>query len=68
MYYIKKTIEISSSHRLNLSYESKCQNLHGHNWIITIYVKSLFAKAHYFKPFIRKNRCRYIHQRNSFKQ
>lgn len=41
MYYVKKTIEISSSHRLNLSYESKCQNLHGHNWIITIYVKSL---------------------------
>ena len=40
MYYIKKTLEISASHQLNLSYESKCQQLHGHNWIITIYCKS----------------------------
>ena len=23
-----------------LSYESKCTNLHGHNWIITIYCRS----------------------------
>ena len=40
MYYIKKRLEISACHKLNLSYESKCQNLHGHNWIITIYCKS----------------------------
>jgi len=40
MYYIKKTIEVSASHKLNLSYESKCQQLHGHNWIITIHCKS----------------------------
>lgn len=40
MYYIEKTLEVSACHRLNLSYESKCQNLHGHNWIITIYCKS----------------------------
>lgn len=40
MYYIKKTIEISASHRLNLDYESKCKNIHGHNWIITVYCKS----------------------------
>lgn len=40
MYYIKKTFEISASHRLCLSYESKCSNLHGHNWIITVYCKS----------------------------
>ena len=40
MYYIKKRLEISASHRLNLSYESKCQNLHGHNWIITIYCRA----------------------------
>lgn len=40
MYYIEKTIEISASHRLVLDYESKCTNLHGHNWIITIYCKS----------------------------
>lgn len=40
MYYIKKTFEISASHRLNLSYESKCEQLHGHNWIVTIHCKS----------------------------
>jgi 6-pyruvoyltetrahydropterin/6-carboxytetrahydropterin synthase len=33
-------MEISGSHRLNLNYESKCSNLHGHNWIITIYLES----------------------------
>lgn len=40
MYYVEKTLEISASHKLNLTYESKCENLHGHNWIITIYCKS----------------------------
>ena len=40
MYYTKKTIEISASHSLKLNYESKCQRLHGHNWMITIYCKS----------------------------
>ena len=40
MYYIKKTIEVAACHRLELSYPSKCTNLHGHNWIITIYCKN----------------------------
>lgn len=40
MYYVKKQLEISAAHSLHLSYESKCQNLHGHNWIITVYCKS----------------------------
>jgi len=40
MYYIKKRIEISASHYLELDYDSKCKNIHGHNWIITIYCKS----------------------------
>lgn len=40
MYYIKKTLEISASHHLSLSYDSKCSNLHGHNWIITVYCRS----------------------------
>ena len=39
MYYVSKRIEVAGAHRLNLSYESKCQNLHGHNWIITIFCK-----------------------------
>lgn len=40
MYYIKKTIEVAACHCLELSYPSKCTNLHGHNWIITIYCKT----------------------------
>lgn len=38
MYRIKKRIEISAAHKLNISYESKCEQLHGHNWIIDIYL------------------------------
>ena len=40
MYYVKKTIEISACHQLHLDYESKCENLHGHNWNIVIYCKA----------------------------
>ena len=40
MYYVCKRLEISSAHALNLSYESKCEELHGHNWIVKIYCKS----------------------------
>lgn len=40
MYYVSKKMEIAACHRLNLSYESKCENLHGHNWHITVYCKS----------------------------
>lgn len=40
MFHVKKTIEISASHRLNLGYESQCKKTHGHNWIITVYCKS----------------------------
>ena len=40
MYYITKTLEISAAHRLTLDYESKCTNLHGHNWIITVYCRA----------------------------
>ena len=40
MYYVKKRIEISASHRLDLDYESKCTNLHGHNWIITVHCRA----------------------------
>lgn len=36
MYYVEKTFEISASHRLTLSYESKCSQPHGHNWLITV--------------------------------
>lgn len=40
MYYIEKHLEIAGSHRLNLDYESKCNNLHGHNWNVVICCKS----------------------------
>lgn len=40
MYYVSKRMEIAGSHQLKLNYESKCQNLHGHNWIITVYCKA----------------------------
>ena len=40
MYCISKRMEIAGSHRLSLSYESKCQNLHGHNWIVIVYCKA----------------------------
>lgn len=37
MYYVTKRMEIAGAHRLELSYNSKCAGLHGHNWIITVY-------------------------------
>lgn len=40
MYYIEKTFEVSASHYLTLSYESKCTAVHGHNWKITVMCKS----------------------------
>lgn len=40
MYYIIKKFEISASHSLKLSYQSKCENLHGHNWIIEVHARS----------------------------
>jgi len=40
MYEIKKTFEISAAHWLKLDYESKCANLHGHNWVVTVYLRA----------------------------
>lgn len=40
MYYVIKRLEIAGCHSLSLSYPSKCQQLHGHNWIITIHCKA----------------------------
>lgn len=40
MYTVIKRMEISASHSLCLSYPSKCENIHGHNWIITVYCRS----------------------------
>lgn len=40
MFTVVKKLEISASHQLKLDYESKCQRLHGHNWIVHIYARS----------------------------
>lgn len=40
MYEVKKRLEISAAHSLSLDYESKCTNLHGHNWIVDVYLRS----------------------------
>lgn len=40
MYYVSKKMEIAACHRLALSYESKCANVHGHNWHITVFCKA----------------------------
>lgn len=40
MYYISKRMEVAGAHSLRLSYDSPCQNLHGHNWIITVHCKA----------------------------
>lgn len=40
MYYVSKKLEVAGAHQLKLNYESKCSNLHGHNWWIVVYCKS----------------------------
>lgn len=40
MYYVSKRLEISSAHSLHLSYESKCEALHGHNWIVIVHCRA----------------------------
>lgn len=40
IYTVTKQIEISAAHRLELGYESKCSNLHGHNWKISVSCRS----------------------------
>ena len=40
MYTVVKRMEVSAAHSLRLSYPSKCENLHGHNWIITVWCRS----------------------------
>ena len=40
MYTVTKRIEVSGSHQLKLPYNSKCKNLHGHNWVIEVMLQS----------------------------
>lgn len=36
MYIVSKRMEIAGAHKLDLPYESKCRNVHGHNWIVVV--------------------------------
>lgn len=38
-YYVSKRMEIAACHQLDLPYESKCTNKHGHNYIVTVHCK-----------------------------
>ena len=40
MYEVIKKLEISAAHSLDLPYESKCTNLHGHNWSVTVFLRA----------------------------
>ncbi len=40
MYTVKKTLEVSGAHSLQLPYKSKCTKLHGHNWTIEVTCQS----------------------------
>lgn len=40
MYFLTKRMEIAGAHNLKLDYESKCKNVHGHNWIVVVYCKA----------------------------
>jgi 6-pyruvoyltetrahydropterin/6-carboxytetrahydropterin synthase len=40
MYYVSKRLEIAGAHFLELSYDSPCTQLHGHNWIVTVHCRA----------------------------
>lgn len=40
MYTVSKRMEVAGAHNLKLNYPSKCTNMHGHNWIITVTCQS----------------------------
>jgi len=40
MFEVKKRVTFSAAHKLKLSYASKCQNLHGHNWAVDVYLRA----------------------------
>ena len=40
MFTVKKHLSFAAAHKLNLPYESKCTNLHGHEWQAEVYLRS----------------------------
>ena len=55
MYTVIKRMEVSAAHSLKLSYRSKCENLHGHNWIITVYCRSKELNADGIKVEVQES-------------
>ena len=40
MYYVSKRFEVSAAHCVATDHHTKCEALHGHNWIIIVHCKS----------------------------
>ena len=40
MYYVSKRFEVSAAHYVTTDHHTKCEALHGHNWIIIVHCKS----------------------------
>ena len=40
MFTVKKHLTFAAAHKLSLPYESKCTSLHGHEWDLTVYLRS----------------------------
>ena len=40
MFEVKKRLEICAAHALKLSYPSVCGSMHGHNWVVDIFLRS----------------------------
>ena len=45
MFRVIKRMEIAGAHNLRLDYESKCSQIHGHNWIVTVHCESEVLNA-----------------------
>ncbi len=41
MYYVSKRFEVSGAHYVTTDHRSKCEELHGHNWIVIVHCKSM---------------------------
>ena len=68
---IYKITEISSAHQLNLPYDSKCNNLHGHNFKIEVWVTGSLDEYGMVVDFnkIKKEIMKFDHQNlNDFLQ
>ena len=40
MYYVSKRFELSAAHYVTTEHRTKCEALHGHNWIVIVHCKA----------------------------